>query len=307
MSLSIDQTMKGLKKIALFASIPLLFYACEEDKKRGGNDTDNQKTEKKETKKGPQLLEIEGKVFSVPSPIQTAFLLKSSGATYSSDLLNSTAFVSNYTTTDKKAMNLGIFGADLGYATIYDQTQDAISYMAITKRISSELGMTNLFDEAMLTRFESNLGNQDSLLSLVSDAFKSADGYLKSNDQDNLSVLILAGGWIETLHFATNLAKTSTNDVIKKRIGEQKITIKNLINLLLPYQERPETGAVINKLNELNDLYQDIEFKYTFVHPEVDVANKTTTILSESKVIMTQEQLDDITAKVDEIRNSIIK
>lgn len=298
--------MKGLKKIALFASLPFLLYSCEEGTKRGGSDEDNQKT-KKEVKKGPQLLEFEGKVFSIPSPIQTAFLLKNSGAAYSSDLLNPTSLVANYTTTDKKAMNLGIFGADLGYATIYDQTQDAISYMAITKRMSTELGMTNLFDEKMLTRFEANLGNQDSLLSLVSDAFKSADSYLKSNDQNDLSVLILAGGWIETLHFATNMAKTSTNDAIKKRIGEQKITIKNLINLLLPYQEKATTGAVISKLNELSDLYQDIEFKYTFVEPEVNVANKTTKILSESEVSMTQEQLDAITAKVDEIRNSIIK
>ena len=149
-------------------------------------------------------------------------MLKNSGASYSSELLNPTANVANYETKSKKALNLGVFGANLGYATIYDQTQDAISYMAVTKRLSSELGISNLFDEAMIERFEINLGDQDSLLALVSDAFKKADGFLKENKQNDLSVLILAGGWVETLHFATNLAGTTDNDEIRNRIGEQK-------------------------------------------------------------------------------------
>ena len=55
--------------------------------------------------------------------------------------------------------------------------------------------------------------------------------FLKKNKQDDLSVLILAGGWVETLHFATTLAKTNDNQALKNRIGEQKITIKNLVGL----------------------------------------------------------------------------
>lgn len=300
-----SKSISELKRFALFASVPLFLFACAEETKRtekGGE----QKTEKKVEKKNSNLFEISGKVFSIPSPIQTAFLLKNTGAAYASDILNSTSTVANYSTTDKKALNLGVFGADLGYATIYDQTQDAISYMAVTKRLSSELGISNLFNEDMISRFEANLGNQDSLLVLVSDAFKASDAYLKSNKQDDLSVLILAGGWIETLHFATNIAKTNDSEAIRNRIGEQKITIKNLINLLLPFQSKPEVTTTLNKLNELKDIYQGIEFKYSFKEPTTDEENKVTTINSESKVTMSKEQLVEISKKVDEIRNSII-
>lgn len=297
--------ISSLKKAVLFASVPLFLVACADEGKRAEKNDETQK-EKKEEKKNTNLIEISGKVFSIPSPIQTAFLLKNSGAAYSSELLNKVDLVSRYSTTDRKALSLGVYGADLGYATIYDQTQDAISYMAVTKRLSSELGITNLFNESMVARFEANLGNQDSLLSLVSDAFKSADGYLKSNKQNDLSVLILAGGWIETLHFATNLAGSSDNQAIKDRIGEQKITIKNLINLLLPFQEKAGITELVNKLNELRDIYQDIEFKYTYVSPDTDEENKTTTINSLSTVTMSNEQLSEISTKVDEIRNSII-
>ena len=303
--LNVFQSISSGSKLILVLLAFSLAYSCAEEPKRKKDE--GEKKEEKKEKQNSNLFEIEGKVFSIPSPIQTAFLLKNSGASYSSDLLNPTGNVANYVTKSKKALNLGVFGANLGYATIYDQTQDAISYMAVTKRLSSELGIANLFDEAMIVRFESNLGDQDSLLALVSDAFKKADGFLKENKQNDLSVLILAGGWVETLHFATNLSETTDNQDIRNRIGEQKITIKNLINLLLPFQENQEVGNVLNQLNELKDLYADIGFTYTYQESTTDEENKLTSINSESKVDMTDDQLQNIVTKVDEIRNTIIK
>lgn len=295
----------NFKKTIIASMTMIVVFACAEEQKRGSNnkDGDGDKVEKKDS----NLFEIDGVVFSIPSPIQTAFLLKEAGASYSSTILNPTTSVSNYATKNKKALNLGVYGANLGYATIYDQTQDAISYMAVTKRLSSELNISNLFDEKMIKRFEANLGNQDSLLVLVSDAFKASDKYLKNSKQNDLSVLILAGGWVETLYLATELTGTTDNNKIKNRIGEQKITIKNLINLLLPFQENEEVVSLINQLNELKDLYKGIEFTYTYNEPEVDVENKTTTITSESNVTMNEQQLKDISAKVSDIRTFIIK
>lgn len=295
----------SFSKLILCGFCLSLLFACAEESKRKSDSKEEE--EKKEEKKNTNLFEIEGKVFSIPSPIQTAFLLKEVGATYSSQLLNPTSNVVNYSTKNKKALNLGVFGANLGYATIYDQTQDAISYMAVTKRISTELGIANLFDKEMINRFEANLGDQDSLLVLVSDAFKAADQFLKNNKQSDLSVLILAGGWVETLYFATQLTGTTENQAIRNRIGEQKITIKNLINLLLPYQKNEDISILINQLNELKDLYNGIGYSYSYNEPITDAENKVTTITSESKVEMSDEQLKDIIEKVTEIRNYIIK
>tara|TARA_B110000046_G_scaffold35749_1_gene38998 strand:- start:14720 stop:15643 length:924 start_codon:yes stop_codon:yes gene_type:complete len=295
-----------LKKIGVITFVAFFLVGCAEETKRGDKEG-GEKTEENKEKKDANLMKINGKIFSVPSPIQTAFLLKHSGAAYSSEMLSPTSNASNLPTSAKKALNLGIYGADMGYATIYDQTQDAISFMAITKRLSAELGMTNIFDETMIIRFEANLGNQDSLLALVSDAFKSADSYLKTNEQNDLSVLILAGGWIETLHFATNIVKTNDNQNIKNRIGEQKITIKNLISLMLPFQDKTPLGTIINQLNELNDIYDGIEFNYTYKMASTDEETKTTTINSTLKVDMSPELLADISAKVEAIRLSILK
>jgi hypothetical protein len=253
-----------------------------------------------------QLMEIDGKVFSIPSPIQTAMLIKNSGTNYNKDILNEPSKVTNYSTNFKKAINLGIYGADLGYVTMYDQTQDAISFLTAVKSIGDDLGVSSAFDLELVERFEKNIGNQDSLLVLVSDAYKSSDRYLKGNQQNDIGGLILAGGWIESLYFATNAAEMTGNKDIIKRIGEQKTTVYNLIKLLTPYYSKPEFTTLVDDLMELNEIYEQVESTYTFVKPTVDVENKTTTVNSTTVVNITDEQVKAITEKVMKMRIDII-
>lgn len=179
------------------------------------------------------LLQIDGKVFSVPSPIQTALLLQKVGTNYNASLLNSPKNTTKYSTNFQKALNLGIFGADLGYVTIYEQTQDAISFLTAVNSLANDLGVMGAFDRTLLERFEKNLGNKDSLLVLVTDAYQGADAYLKNNERNDVGALILAGGWIETLWFASNVAEQTKNEDVIRRIGEQKIRSITSLNFLL--------------------------------------------------------------------------
>lgn len=253
-----------------------------------------------------QLMEIDGKVFSIPSPIQTAFLIKNAGTNYNKDMLNEPSKVTNYSTNFKKALNMGIYGADLGYVTLYDQTQDAISFLTAIKSIGDDLGVSSAFDLELVERFEKNIGDQDSLLVLVSDAYKSSDRYLKNNEQNDVGGLILAGGWIESLYFATNAAEMTDNKDIIKRVAEQKTTLYNLIKLLTPYYSKPEFTTLVDNLMELDEIYQGVESNYTFVKPTVDAATKTTTINSTTQVNISGDQLKAISEKVMKIRIDII-
>ncbi len=286
------------------STIALIGFSC------GGEDVKKDEAETQETtepnKNQVQLMEIDGKLFSIPSPIQTATLIKNSGANYNKGMLNVPSNVTKYSTNFKKAINLGVYGADLGYVTLYDQTQDAISYLTAIKSIGDDLGVSSAFDMELVERFEKNIGNQDSLLALVSDAYKSSDRYLKNNQQNDVGGLILAGGWIESLYFATNAAEMTKNADVIKRIGEQKTTLSNLIKLLTPFYSKPEFTSLVDKLIELDDLFSKIEITYTYVKPTVDAQKKTTTINSTTSVNFSDEQLKAITAKTLEIRNDLI-
>jgi hypothetical protein len=252
------------------------------------------------------LLAIDGQVFIIPSPVQTALLIKSVGVEYNSALLSNPKSATNFSTNFKKSINVGIYGADLGYVTIYDQTQDAISFLTAVKALGDELGVSSAFDKSLMERFEKNLGKQDSLLSLVSDAYRSADAYLKDSERNDVGSLILAGGWLESVHFATNVAKTSKNPEIIRRIGEQKSTLENLIKLLTPHYSKPEYAEFIDGLMDLSNVFEGVEFSYTYEKPVTEADKKLTTITSKSEVKISDEQLEQITKKIGDLRNKLI-
>ena len=254
-----------------------------------------------------KLLKIDKVMFSVPSPIQVSMMIKKSGANYNKASLNSTLSATNYSTNFSKAINLGVYGADLGYTTIYDQTQDAIAFLNVIKQMADALGVSGAFEKNTMQRFQNNIGVKDSVLAIITEAFRSSDGYLKNNQRKDVGALVIAGGWIEALYFMTNAVKTTSDQELITRIGEQKITLDNLVKLLMAFQEQKEIGALIDKLLELSSAYEGIQFSYTYKEPTVDTTKQLTVINSESKVTISKEQLTAITEKITAIRTEITK
>lgn len=294
-----------LFKSLAFASIFSVFLtSCGNGDSENTDAVDSTMVKPENDKVGP--LVVNGEIFSIPSPIQTSMLIKQVGTNYSKDILNPTANTPNYTTTFKKALNLGVFGADLGYVTIYEQTQDAIGYLNSVKKLADELGVSGAFDVQTIERFQKNLGNKDSLLVLVSVAYRASDAYLKNNERNDISGLVLAGGWIESLYFAVNTAKTSKSDELVRRIGEQKSSLNSVIKLLTPYYSQPEYAELVDELMALSTIFENVAFAYTYEKPVTDVKNKITTINSKTQVTVSPEQLESISQKIQSIRNLIV-
>ena len=74
--------------------------------------------------------------YSLPSPLETAMILKQAGAKYNEELMNPTENTSNYVTNKSMALNLGIYTTDLSYASLFDQTQATINYMNAAKKMA---------------------------------------------------------------------------------------------------------------------------------------------------------------------------
>ncbi len=278
----------------------LLLAGCKH-----ANQGETEKPAPKLDSNNSSLVRLNNQIFSIPSPIQTALLIKKSGYTYNKDILNKSDNYSRYDTKYKKALNLGIYGADLGYISLYDQTQDAISYMASVEKLANDVGVASVFNGDLLKRFQTNMGNHDSLLAMVSEAFRRSDAYFKDNRQQDVSALILIGGWIESLYFATKANSQSNQQEVVRRIAEQKISVQNLIKMLSVYSDKPDYAELIKKLTELSTVFDNVEFVYNYVPPTTDDKNKMTNINSTSDVKITPEQLKDITEKVAAIRNQI--
>jgi hypothetical protein len=257
----------------------------------------------------PSIIKVNNRLFSIPSPFQVAILVKDNKVPYNKELLNPVKNQINYSTTFKQALNLGVYGADLSYLNIYEQLPDAAGYFAVIKVLSKELGILSTMDENTLKRIEANNNNKDSLAFILSGVFRDADAYLFNNNRNEVGLLILAGGWIESLYIMTQTLNKYNNQEIINRIGDQKHPLDNLIELHRPYYGKISDGYddFLENLVDLASVFDGVVKEYTYEPPTVDEKNKLTIVNSKSKTIINEYQLQKISELTANIRNKIIE
>ncbi len=294
----------------MFLLIGTLIFvnSCEGDE--NNENKDEKDTVKVETEDNQtSLLKINDRLFSIPSPFQIVMLVKEINIPYNRELLNPTSNQINYSTNYKKALNLGVYGANLGYLNIYGQLPDAASYFTVVRNISKELGIMSSMNERVIKRMENNNSNKDSLTHIISRIYRDADAYLLNNNRNEIGVLIIAGGWIESLYIMTQSLQHTKDQRLIDRVGEQKHPLDNLIELLRPYygKSTQEFDGFLENLVELATVFDGVVIKYQYIKPSVDKVNKITTINSKSKTIINEYQLKAITESIKKIRYKIIE
>lgn len=249
---------------------------------------------------------INGKIFSIPSPIQMVSLIKKQDDVYNASVMTDAGNVDKFTTTFKRAINMGVYGADLGYATIYEKNLQAVSYLNSVDKLSTELGIAGAFDADLVQRFIDNGNNQDSMLIIMSEGYRKGDQFLKDNEQHDLASLILTGGWIESMFFATTSFQKTKNQEIANRIGEQKTALKTIVDLLKDFNGEGTYTDLITKLTDLQTDFDKIEFNYQFVEPVTIPEKFQTNIKSKSYVKIDEKIIGSISKKIKTIRNELI-
>lgn len=300
--------MKFVKKIFLPSFLLISLISCNGE----GDNGDSNGTDSSELViVADQFLDstqsmttnINGKIFSIPSPIQMVSLLRSQDDVFNELLLTNPKDVENFTTTFKRAINMGVYGADLGYATIYEKNMQAVSFLNSVDKLSGELGISGAFDATLVQRFIDNGNNQDSMLVIMSEGYRKGDQFLKDNEQHDVASLILTGGWIESLYFATSIFEKSRDQEVANRIGEQKTALKTIVELLSDFNTEGTYSELIADLSDLQVDFNKIQFNYEFIEPDVDANKCETHIKSKSSVQIEDKVLNSI---VKEIRNELI-
>lgn len=245
-------------------------------------------------------------MFSLPSPYQISLILHESGISYNKELLNPSSKASDYVTNFNRAINFGVYGVDLGYINIYQQTQDAASYFAVLKILSLDLGIYKVLNQNIVDRVEANLNNRDSLMVIVSQTYRDIDKYLKTNKREETGALILAGGWIESVYVLTQEMKNNPHPDLMQRIAEQKRPLENLIKLLIPYSQESESYKyLVENLIQLAYTFDEIVEEYEYI-PSVDFPKKKLTVVnSKSKLIITPKLTSVITQKIEKLHTFI--
>ena len=246
---------------------------------------------------------------ALPSPLESAMLIKTAGASFDRRYLNPIENVKLYTTTRSQALNLGIYTCDLSFASLYDQTQLIIDYMNAAKKMADGLGILDAINQETISRLEENINNKEVIMEIISETFMNSNSYLADNDQAAVAAIVLTGGWIEGLYIATQLVDLNNfnGNKLVATIIDQKLSIDILINLLESNKGNPAVDELISQVNKLKAVFDKINIQTTPIKTEIDPATNVTILKSKVTTDMSVETFKELTAVVKEIRDSFVK
>ena len=293
-------------KYSMIAAIGAILTSCAPKEKKV-----DQVVPEKDTNttvlQSPPVGVYDNAIFSIPSPIQLGSIIANNGASYDNEMLNKANKADMYATTVSQALNLGIYGADLGYTTLYDHQQESLRYMKASRKLADVLGISEAFDDETIAQIERNLENKDSLLYLISNSYRKADEFLQIRDRKYIGALIIVGGWIESIYFAGTIGKMNKTGEISKLIGMQKHTLETILDkMLIKYIDEPGVEDLFMDLESIRESFEEINIEYTFNEPTHDKVTKTTEINSTTSVEITDEVFLEIGKKIALLRKKII-
>ena len=282
-------------------ALGLTLVSCGGDKTEGEDDVNQVDSVKTET----PTAQVTETFFQVPSPGEMLTFIKMVGGKNNKNVsfLNSPDNNKNYTDAKSKALNFGIYSCDLSYCSIFEIGSEALKYFKVVKQLGDQIGVSSAINPEILKRLESNLGNPDSLSVITDDLYFSSFETLENSKQGPTLSLVVAGGWIESLYIATNLAsKFDANSPVVERLADQKYTLDNLIEFLKKYESDANVASVLSQYTELQAEFNKIGEKDAAAAANAQGSKK---VLGGGKELsLTADQYKAIVEKVKAIRNS---
>ena len=301
---------KSLFVIALMALVWQGFTSCttcSRTNSDGFNIPDSLRISDGELKLQPNVME--GMVDNISSPIEMASLVKSLNIPFSQKYLATAKNASNYNTSPSKAFNLGIFGCDLGYLNMYGRTSLVLDYITAMKTLADGINVGQFFDFSTLKRLATNNQNVDSLVHISQMSFNRMDKYLQNNNRGNLSILMVAGVWVEGLYLSTQFLKERPNEKrLAESIADQKVMLDLLMLILNHYSREPYIAGLIAELTTIKNIYDGIKITIEVGEPKaIEVDGMLTIVQTETSTAhYTNEQMQAIIAQSEIVRNKLI-
>lgn len=290
------------KSTFLFLSVLTAFTlgSCGDSEK--AEDVETTDSVKTEEPKGP----VSETFFQVPSPGEMLTFIKMVGGSKNKNVsfLNSPANQKNYTDNKSKALNFGIYSCDLSYCSIFEIGSESLKYFKTVKMMGDQIGVSTAIKPEVLKRLENNIGSSDSLAVITDDVYFSSFEALEDSKQGPTLALVVAGGWLESIFIATNLAKYEANSPVIERLADQKYTLENLIEFLKKHETDVNVAAVKSDFEGLLAEFNKISEKDATATASASKENKAATLTGGKQLVITEEVYKQIVEKIKSVRNS---
>lgn len=216
-------------KLSIVVAAAIILVSC-----MGGNKpASDQQTVKDSLSKNEISKDVKEIVYPLPTPFEITKMLNDIGAKYVASSLNPAEKADKYFTEKNKAVNLGVYGADLAYAATYTQKQDVELYSKALKTLIDGLGINIDYSAMLSDNFKQKVNNKDTLTKIVTNTFFDTYKYLNEKSNPDLAIMMASGMWIELMYIATHISEdTYQNTDLVRIIVKQKDSYSKLLKLL---------------------------------------------------------------------------
>ncbi|MGC8802643.1 MAG: hypothetical protein ACP5PS_02555, partial [Bacteroidales bacterium] len=140
--------------------VVFFFFACS----RSSTDKKTIETDDSLMSVDETIQEIRQIFYRVYLPSEMYKIFDKVGAFYTPDILNPAENVNLYETSYKAALNLGVYGVDMGYNKIFGQNQKSLLYFTVIHKLSQQLGIPDIMFAHAVQSMEKNITNRDSII-----------------------------------------------------------------------------------------------------------------------------------------------
>lgn len=272
-----------MKKIFAGFILPLLIISfCLSSCKDRAASKQKKAAEEETVKKIPG--EIESNVYPLPTSAEVIRMLTELEVGYIIGISNPVENTKKYIISSKKAINLGVFGADLSYATLYNQQQAVIDYLNAINTLANELNMSKIYDAELYNKIKQNFDNRDELVNILTKAFNDTYSVLSDNDQQPSALLVVGGAWVEGMYLTTHVSEAAYQVAgISKVLLEQKNSFDLFIEITKPYLSDPSVGDFVKELDPIKKVYEGLGSS------------------------LTEQNIKDITVAIGGVRDQIVQ
>ncbi len=242
----------------------------------------------------------------LPPPSLVPFTLKSIGADFDRQHINSIEEVGKYEgNRDKLALNMGVYASDISYLAAYGHEEDCIEYLKVSHSIAESLGDSAIYDQKQLDEFKGHIKdqNEEEISNLLGKLFLSISVQMEEDHHLTMAGLALTGSFVEGLYQALLTIETFPDteenkkllEPLVKIVIEEEQALQDIITVLkdLPFDET--IAEMIIELSILDKIYKG-DMK------EIDEKMK-----NDPNFILTKDAVRDITIELKRIRRNIIE
>lgn len=246
---------------------------------------------------------------NISSPVEMANLIKNTGVSFNQSILNPTDRSKQYDTSFKRALNLGVYSADLGYINTFNKNTIVVQYLLSVKDLAEGIKVGQFLDFSTLKRMATNNTNLDSLKELSVSSFNKMDSYLREQKRSNVSTAIVTGAWVEGMFITANVIEQTNNAELINRLGEQKDIVNILLIILNNFGKAdPNFGALVKEMESLQAAYAEVRITTEFGEPKRIEKDGMLIIVQDeiSHVHITPQQVVNIVTQIKKVREFIV-